>query len=129
MTIYNRDGKSINMQVPEKPINYILVLVLDGDEAAVVFFGDLSSVYLDEKPDRKVSQFNTSYIVNKDVLDAWMSYKPESAKTRRLSVNDLWKVLRKEDFNLIKQGFPLLWRRERNCVILAHFTPLWYNQY
>lgn len=80
MTIYNRDGKSVNMQVPEKPINYILVLVLDGDEAAVVFFGDLSSVYLDEKPDRKVGQFNTSYIVNKDVLDAWMSYKPVSTE-------------------------------------------------
>lgn len=80
MVIYNHEGKSTNMQIPEKPINYVLVLVLDGDEAAVVFFNDLKSVYLDNAPNRTVGQFNTSYIVNKDVLDAWMSYKPKSSE-------------------------------------------------
>lgn len=80
MVIYNHNGEAKIVTLPNKPINYILVLVMDGDEVATVFFNDLSNIYVDEAPERKVGQFNTSYIVNKDVLDAWMSYKPVSAE-------------------------------------------------
>lgn len=81
MVIYNHNGEAKIVTLPDKPINYILVLVMDGDEVATVFFNDLSNIYVDEAPERKVGQFNTSYIVSKDVLNAWMNYKPKSPET------------------------------------------------
>lgn len=80
MVIYNHNGEAKIVTLPNKPINYILVLVMDGDEVTTVFFNDLSNIYVDEAPERKVGQFNTSYIVSKDAIDAWMNYKPKSSE-------------------------------------------------
>ena len=80
MVIYNHNGEAKSVTLPNKPINYILVLVMDGDEVVTVFFNDLSNFYVDESPERKVGQFNTSYIVSKNAIDAWMNYKPKSSE-------------------------------------------------
>lgn len=58
-----------------------------------------------------------------DVLERHYTALKELAEKQHITVDG------KDIFNIIKQGFSLLWRWERNCALLAHFPPLWYNQY
>lgn len=99
MTIYNHNGEAKSVTLPDKPINYILVLVMDGDEVATVFFNDLSNLYVDESPERKVGQFNTSYLVSKDLIDAWMNYKPKCPETAAFERKRFVESMAKGDLN------------------------------
>ena len=99
MTIYNHNGEAKSVTLPDKPINYILVLVMDGDEVATVFFNDLSNLYVDESPQRKVGQFNTSYIVSKNAIDAWMNYKPKCPETAAFERKRFVESMAKGDLN------------------------------
>lgn len=77
MKIYNRFGEQLETEIPNKPIKYILVVILGGDETGIVAFENAETVYFDANNDRKKDDFIDSYLIeDKNTIEAWMNYVP-----------------------------------------------------
>lgn len=78
MVIYNSIGEKSTVDIPDLPIRYVMVAILSGDETGIVAFEDYSTIYFDANPDRKVDEFEMSYIVDREKVKDWLNFSPTS---------------------------------------------------
>lgn len=77
MKIYNRFGEQLETEIQNKPIKYILVMILGGDETGIVAFENAKTVYFDANNARKKDDFIDSHLIeDKNTIEAWMNYVP-----------------------------------------------------
>ena len=80
MRIYDYDNKSIEIELPDKPIARIHVVILSGDETGAITFTDGSKIDFDASCERWESFFNGEYDVEGDMIPRWMAYVPHVAR-------------------------------------------------
>ena len=71
--IYDYDNKASVVEIPDKPIDYIHVIVLSGDETGIVYFKDGTTQSFDASDCRDMSFFDGEYDVLGKVVDEWIS--------------------------------------------------------
>ena len=81
MTIYDYDNKAVEVELPDKEIDYIVVEVLSGDETGFVQFTDGTYLNFDASNDRFVHYADGWYRVPKEHVRDWMNFKPSKEMT------------------------------------------------
>ena len=81
LSIYNRNNKLVDIELPDKPIRSIFVLILSGDETGRVEFEDGETFSFDaDAPDspggRGIDYCDGYYTVDGDMIPRWMAYRP-----------------------------------------------------
>ena len=84
LSIYNRYNKLVNINLPDKPIRSIFVLILSGDETRRVEFEDGETFSFDaDAPDspggRGIDYCDGYYTVDGDMIPRWMAYRPHAS--------------------------------------------------
>lgn len=81
MKVYDYDNKSIEIELPDKPIARIHVVILSGDETGTITFADGSKIDFDASHKiRYMSFFGGEYDVEGDMIPRWMAYVPRVAR-------------------------------------------------
>lgn len=80
MVIYSKTGEKLFVEIPDTPIRYVMVAILSGDETGIVAFENYSTIYFDSNPDRKVDDFQSSYIIDRERVKDWMNFVPVNEK-------------------------------------------------
>ena len=81
LSIYNRDNKLVDIDLPDKPIRSIFVLVFSGNETGRVEFEDGSTLGFSANgsdprvPDR-YDYYGDCYTVSSDMIPQWMVCRP-----------------------------------------------------
>lgn len=78
ITIYDYGNKPKQIELPDKKISRIEVLVLSGDETGFVEFTDGDRVRFDASDTRCTSYFDGYYIVEGEDIQKWIAYKDEA---------------------------------------------------
>ena len=71
--IYDYDNEKVEVEVPDKPIDYIHVVVLSGDETGTIYFKDGTTQSFDASDCRNTSYFDGEYDVLGKVVDEWIA--------------------------------------------------------
>lgn len=71
--IYDYNNKATVVEIPDKPINYIHVVVLSGDETGVVYFKDGTTQSFDASDCRNTRYFDGEYDVLGKVVGEWIA--------------------------------------------------------
>ena len=74
--IYDYDNKATEIDVGNKIIDHIRVLVLSGDEVVRVFFENGKNEVFDSSNYRVISLYEGQYEIHKSKLFKWVSYQP-----------------------------------------------------
>ena len=74
--IYDYDNKATIVEIPDKPIDYIHVIVLSGDETGVIYFKDDTTQSFDASKHRFFDYFDDQYVVPGNQVEKWASIKP-----------------------------------------------------
>lgn len=69
--IYDYKNRVTEVEVPDKPIQFILVNILSGDETGTVYFEDDTSQAFDASSNRSEDAFDGSYVVKGDEVNKW----------------------------------------------------------
>lgn len=75
--IYDYDNKASVVEIPDKPIDYIHVIVLSGDETGIVYFKDGTTQSFDASDCRSFDYFDDEYIVNDMFIKEWAAINPK----------------------------------------------------
>ena len=75
--IYDYDNKASVVEIPDKPIDYIHVIVLSGDETGIVYFKDDTTQSFDASDCRSFDYFDDEYIVNDMFIKEWAAINPK----------------------------------------------------
>ena len=75
--IYDYDNKASVVEIPDKPIDYIHVIVLSGDETGIVYFKDGTTQSFDASDCRNTNCFDEEYIVDDMYIKAWTAINPK----------------------------------------------------
>lgn len=81
MRIYDYKNRAKNINLPDKEIHMISVIVLTGDEIVTVRFSDGSFEKHDSSGCRNTDYFDGSYDVTGDRIKDWMNYKPSGKRS------------------------------------------------
>lgn len=89
--IYDYDNVATDIDVGDKPIDYIHVVILSGDETGVVYFKDGTTQSFDASECRNTDYFDGEYDVLGSVVDEWISTnsrlsKREAKSNQRASI-------------------------------------------
>lgn len=71
--IYDYNNKATVVEIPDKPINYIHVVVLSGDETGIVYFKDGTTQSFDASNCRNTDCFDGEYDVLGKVVGEWIA--------------------------------------------------------
>ena len=74
--IYDYDNKATIVEIPDKPIDYIHVIVLSGDETGIVYFKDGTTQSFDASDCRDTDCFDEEYIVDDMFIKEWIAINP-----------------------------------------------------
>lgn len=80
MTIYDFDDNPIEVELPDKEIEKILVCVFSGDEIGIVEFTDGSILKFDASGSRVTDHFDGTYTVKKNDIEEWMNFEMPEKK-------------------------------------------------
>ena len=75
--IYDYDNKASVVEIPDKPIDYIHVIVLSGDETGIVYFKDGTTQSFDASDCRNTNCFDEEYIVDDMYIKEWIAINPK----------------------------------------------------
>ena len=75
--IYDYDNKASVVEIPDKPIDYIHVIVLSGDETGIVYFKDGTAQSFDASDCRNTNCFDDEYIVDDMYIKEWIAINPK----------------------------------------------------
>lgn len=75
--IYDYDNKASVVEIPDKPIDYIHVIVLSGDETGIVYFKDDTMQSFDASDCRNTDCFDEEYIVDDMYIKEWIAINPK----------------------------------------------------
>ena len=78
--IYAYDNEKVEVEVPDKPIHHITVIILSGDETGVIYFKDGTTQWFDASDCRHMSFFDDEYIVDDMYIKDWMVINPKVGK-------------------------------------------------
>lgn len=81
LRIYDYENRPVDIELPDKPIHSIFVLILSGDETGRVEFEDGETFSFDaDAPDspggRGIDYCDGYYTVDGDMIPRWMAYRP-----------------------------------------------------
>lgn len=81
LRIYDYENRPVDIELPDKPIHSIIVLILSGDETGQVEFEDGETFSFDaDAPDslggRGIDYCDGYYTVDGDMIPRWMAYRP-----------------------------------------------------
>ena len=76
--IYDYDNKASVVEIPDKPIDYIHVIVLSGDETGTVYFKDGTMQSFDASDCRNMDYFDEEYIVDDMYIKEWIAINPKA---------------------------------------------------
>lgn len=84
LRIYDYKNGPVDIELPDKPIRSIFVLILSGDETGRVEFedGDTFSFDADDSGSpggRFIDWCDGSYTVDGDMIPQWMAYRPHAS--------------------------------------------------
>ena len=75
--IYDYDNEATIVEIPDKPIDYIHVIVLSGDETGIVYFKDGTMQSFDASDCRNMDFFDDEYIVDDMYIKEWIAINPK----------------------------------------------------
>ena len=75
--IYDYDNEATIVEIPDKPIDYIHVIVLSGDETGIVYFKDGTTQSFDASDCRNTDCFDDEYIVDDMYIKEWIAINPK----------------------------------------------------
>lgn len=75
--IYDYDNKASVVEIPDKPIDYIHVIVLSGDETGTVYFKDDTTQSFDASDYRNIGVFDGEYDVDDMYIKEWIAINPK----------------------------------------------------
>lgn len=75
--IYDYDNKASVVEIPDKPIGYIHVIILSGDETGVIYFKDGTTQSFDASDCRNTNCFDEEYIVDDMYIKEWIAINPK----------------------------------------------------
>lgn len=78
MTVYDFDNRPIEIELPKKEIDQIVVRVLSGDETGEILFSDGEILHFDAATIRIVRYFDAEYNVPKKLVNEWLNWKPNA---------------------------------------------------
>ena len=81
MRIYDYKNRPKDINLPDKEIHMINVIVVTGDEIVTVRFSDGSLEKHDSSDRRITDYFDGAYDVTGDKIKDWMNYKPSGKRT------------------------------------------------
>lgn len=81
MTIYQFDNKATEIQLPDKEIQEIFIIVLSGDETGTVTFTDGSVLPFDASDSRIMDFIDHGYSVTGGNIEKWLSFGPKDGRT------------------------------------------------
>ena len=81
LSIYNRYNKLVNIDLPDKPIRSIFVLVFSDNETGKVEFEDGATLSFsadgsDPRVPGRYDYYGDCYTVSSDMITQWMAYRP-----------------------------------------------------
>ena len=79
--IYDYDDNAVKIEIPDKPIKSINVIVLSGDETGTIRFEDGTRFDFDASDDRNTDFYDGSYFVEGDDIKRWLSFRPRAGRT------------------------------------------------
>lgn len=94
--IYDYDNKSVEVEIPDKPIHYIMVTILGGDETGTVYFEDGTSQTFNSSEYRIIDIFDGCYVVMRDEVNKWISINPHVGQyeTKSYKRYETWKKIK-----------------------------------
>lgn len=82
ITIYDYKNSITYVDVPDKEIVKIYVIVLTGDETVYIELADGSVLKFDSSNNRVVDFYDGAYVVmGKNNIEKWLTFKPSGAHT------------------------------------------------
>lgn len=93
--IYDYDSKSVEVDTGNKPIAFIAVTILSGDETGLIAFEDGTTQSFDASEYRNIGYFDGQYVVPGNQAEKWASIKPHAGKYEAKSYKraDIWRKL------------------------------------
>lgn len=79
--VYDYDDRPLEIELPDKEIDFIHVTVLSGDETGYVVFTDKTRVEFDASDCRLMGYYDGSYLVTGDDIDKWIKFEPSGERT------------------------------------------------
>ena len=81
MTVYDYDDRPKEIQLPDKDIKLLHVVILSGDETGYVQFEDGTILEFDASNCRYQSFYDGSYTVSGDKkIEDWIDWKPKTGE-------------------------------------------------
>lgn len=81
MKIYDYANNEVDVELPDKEIGEIYVQVISGDETGIVNFTDGTHIYFDASESRMIGYDDGFYIVEGDMINKWLAWKPSDKRT------------------------------------------------
>lgn len=82
MKIYDYANEIKEIELPDgSVIEYILVVVLSGDETGRVSFTNGDTINFDASDCRYTESYDGAYIVNGDNIQRWLNWEPAPGRT------------------------------------------------
>lgn len=77
MIIYDYDNRKREVNLPNKRITMLDVVILSGDEVVTVYFEDDTNITADSSYSRIHDFYDGGYIVRGEQIEEWLKYKPD----------------------------------------------------
>lgn len=77
MVIYNYANEETSIDLPNKPIKEINVIIISGDEVVAINFEDGEELEFDSSNCRLIQYYEGFYIVEGEKIDEWLSFHPD----------------------------------------------------
>ena len=79
--IYDFNDNAVKIEIPDKPIKRIDVIVLSGDETGTIRFEDGTRFDFDASDDRDTDYYDGSYVVEGDDIRRWLTFRSTLGRT------------------------------------------------
>ena len=79
--IYDFDDNAVKIEIPDKPIKRIDVIVLSGDATGTIWFEDGTRIGFDACDVRVADFYDGLYSVEGDDIRSWLAFRPPAGRT------------------------------------------------
>lgn len=92
ITIYDYRNATKKINLPDKDISEITVIIISGDETGYVKFTDGTKIEFDASDCRWIDYHDGVYIVEGKDIQKWIDFKPSGNRTASYERRDIFDV-------------------------------------
>lgn len=94
MRIYDFDNEAHDIDIGDKPIAYLVVTILSGDETVGIKFSDGTTAAFDPSSSRIINHYDGMYLLDKkEDIKRWLNWRPTDYRKY-----DYFSYCRQDDF-------------------------------